>query len=190
MDALMPIRTPKPNEGEQWKSQPSGNPNTTKGNSGKPKPSKTKFGKLNLLFCGLLGCSWVPLGCFLGPLGCLLRPLGSLLGASWGLLAASWGLLGVSWEPLGSFLERFGRVFDACWILASILGAKRGPKGRHFGSPKGSKIDPKLRCKFKSENITSWSRLGSILARFGVRLGVENIENSLVFTGFRENLSF
>jgi len=176
----MPRRKPKPDEGEQWKPQTSEIPNTAKGNSGKPKPSKTKFGKLNLLSCGFLGCSWVPLGCFLGPLGCLLGPLG----------AASWGLLGVTWEPLGGLLGRLGRVFDASWILGSILGAKRGPKGRHFGSQNGTKIDPKLKCKLNGKKITSWSRLGSILARFPIRLGINNVVFSLVFKAFRENPRF
>ena len=58
------------------------------------------------------------------------------------------------------------------------------PKGRHFGSQNGAKIDPKSRCKFKSEIITSWSRLGAILARFPLRLGVKNDDFSLVFKGF------
>ena len=64
------------------------------------------------------------------------------------------------------------------------------PKGRHFGSQNGAKIDQKKRCKFTSERITSWSRLGVILDRFPMRLGVKNVDFSLVFKGFRENPSF
>ena len=64
------------------------------------------------------------------------------------------------------------------------------PKGRHFGSQNGAKIDQKKRCKFKSEKVTSWSRLGAILGRFPRRLGVKNIDFSLVFKGFRENPRF
>ena len=64
------------------------------------------------------------------------------------------------------------------------------PKGRHFGSQNGAKINQKKRSKFKSEKVTSWSRLGAILGRFPRRLGVKNVEFSLVFKGFRENLRF
>ena len=64
------------------------------------------------------------------------------------------------------------------------------PKGRHLGSPNGAKIDQKKRCKFKSEKVTSWRRLGAILGRFPTRLGVKNIDFSLVFKGFRENQRF
>ena len=64
------------------------------------------------------------------------------------------------------------------------MGAKRVPKGRHFGSQNGPKIDPKLRCNFKSEKVTSWSRLGSILARFPIRLGVNNVDFHLFLKVF------
>ena len=64
------------------------------------------------------------------------------------------------------------------------------PKGRHFGSQNGAKIDQKKRCKFKSEKVTSWSRLGAILGRFPRCLGVKNVDFSLVFKGFRENSLF
>ena len=36
----------------------------------------------------------------------------------------------------------------------------------------------------------SWTRLGSVLGRFWVDLGVKNIENPLVLEGFRENHVF
>ena len=52
-------------------------------------------------------------------------------------------------------------------IFCPILVAKRVPKGRHFGSQNGTKIDPKTRSKFKSEKVASWDRLGSIWDRFG-----------------------
>ena len=64
------------------------------------------------------------------------------------------------------------------------------PKGRHFGSPNGAKIDQKKRCKLKSEKVTSWSRLGAILRRIPRHLGVKNIDFALVFKGFRENPGF
>ena len=64
------------------------------------------------------------------------------------------------------------------------------PKRRHFGSQNGAKIDQKKRCKFKSEKVTSWSRLGSKLARFPLRLGVKHVDFSLVFKGFREHPRF
>ena len=99
LDALMPRRTPKPNEGEQWKPRTSTNTNIAKGNSGKPKPSKPNLeiessllwllGVLLGAAWVLLGASWLPPGASWGPLGCLLRPLGCLLGPLGGLLGAS-----------------------------------------------------------------------------------------------------
>ena len=64
------------------------------------------------------------------------------------------------------------------------MGAQRVPKGRHFGSQNGAKIDQKKRCKFKSEKVTSWSRLGAILGRFPRRLGVKNIDFSMFLKVF------
>ena len=37
---------------------------------------------------------------------------------------------------------------------------------------------------------TSWIRLGPVLGRLGVDLGIKNSENPLVFIGFRENHVF
>ena len=152
-----------------------------------------------LLRC-LLGDS---LGLF-GPLGRLLGPLESFLGASWGILAASWRPLGVSWRPLeaswgdlGSSWGEIGVVLGDFWstlffykFFGMILEAKRVPKGRHFGRQNGAKINKKSRCKFKSGKVTSWSHLGSISARFPSRLGVKNIDFSLVFKTFREHQCF
>ena len=123
---------------------------------------------------------------FLRPLGVLFGLLGALLEASWSLLGRSWAVLGRNWVVLGRLLGHF----DFWWFFGAILGAKRVPKGRHFGSPNGAKIDQKTRCKFKSEKVTSWSRLGAILGRFPRRLGVKNVDFSLVFKGFRENPRF
>ena len=112
------------------------------------------------------------------------------LGLSWEPLWACWGDLGSSWGKVGwSWGDFWGTsIFDD--ILGAILGAKRVPKGRHSGGQSGAKIDPKSRCKFKSELITSWSRLGSKLARFPLRLGVKNVDVSIVFKAFRENHHF
>ena len=134
-----------------------------------------------------------PFGAILGRLGAKLKPLrmlsrflGALLGASWSLLGRSWAVLGRNWVVLGRLLGHF----DFLLFFGTILGAKRVPKGRHFGSQNGAKIDQKKRCKFKSEKVTSWSRLGAILGRFPRRLGVKNVDFSLVFKGFRENQRF
>ena len=108
-------------------------------------------------------------------LGSFLEPLEAILGG----LRAKFGWFWVTFGP-----PIFSIFFEA------ILGAKSVPKGSHFGSQNGTKIDPKSRCKFKSEKNTSCSRLGSILARFPVRLGMKNIDFSLVFIGFRENRRF
>ena len=97
---------------------------------------------------------------------------------------------------LGAKLCGPGTTFGALDIIIiiyffeAILRAKRVPKGRHFGSQSGAKIDQQKRCKFKSEKVTSWSRLGAILSRYPRRLGVKNVDFSLVFKGFRENPRF
>ena len=113
-----------------------------------------------------------------------------VLGLSWGPPGASWGdvgaVLGRNWVVLGRLLGHF----NFSLFFGAILGAKRVPKGRHFGSQNGAKIDATSRRKFKRENVTSWIRLGSILARFPIRLGVKNVDFSLVFNGFRENQRF
>ena len=123
---------------------------------------------------------------FLRPLGVLFGLLGALLGASWSLLGRSWAVLGRNWVVLGRLLGHF----DLLLFFGTILGAKRVPKGRHFGSQNGAKIDQKKRCKFKSEKVTSWSRLGAILGRFPRCLGVKNVDLSVVFKAFRENPRF
>ena len=129
------------------------------------------------------------------------------MGTLFGVFEASWGAFWASWEPLGSLLEPLGAILSRLgaklgWFWATlaalqffiffeaICGAKRVPRGGHFGSQNGTNIDPKSRRKFKSAKITSWSRLGSILARFPIRLGVKNVDFSLVFKGFRENQCF
>ena len=64
------------------------------------------------------------------------------------------------------------------------------PKGRHFGSQNGAKIDPKTGSKFKTEKVASGKRLGTILARFGGRPGGLFIDFLLVFILFPENPCF
>ena len=122
----------------------------------------------------------------MGLLGVSCEPLGSLLGASWILLEP----LGAILSSLGAKLDGLGATFGALRFFGGILGAKRVPKGRHFGSQNRVKIDQKKRCKFKSEKVTSWSRLGAILGRFPRRPGVKNLDFSLVFKAFRENSHF
>ena len=105
----------------------------------------------------------------------------------------SWSLLGRSWAVLGRNCVVLGRLLGHLiffLFFGAILGAKRVPKGRHFGSQNGAKINRKKRCKFKSEKVTSWSHIGAILGRFPSRLGVKNVDFSIVFKGFRENPRF
>ena len=90
-----------------------------------------------------------------------MEPLGAILGR----LGAKLGGLGATFGALRFFI-----------FFYAILGAKRVPKGRHLGSPNGAKIYQKKRCKFKSEKVTSWSRLGAIWGRFPMRLGVKHID--------------
>ena len=123
---------------------------------------------------------------FLKPLRVLFGLLGTLLGASWSLLGRSWAVLGRNWVVLGRLLGHF----DLSSFFGTILGAKRVPKGRHFGSQNRPKIDQKKRCKFKSEKVTSWSRLGAIWGRFPRRLGGKNVDFSHVFQAFREHPRF
>ena len=130
---------------------------------------------------------------FLKPLRMLFEFLGSLLGASWEPLRASWSFLGRSWAVLGRNYVVLGRLLGHLIFLlffGAVLGAKRVPKGTHFGSQNGAKIDQKKRCKFKSEKVTSWSRLGAILGRCPKHFGVKHVDCSLVFKRFREYQCF
>ena len=123
---------------------------------------------------------------FLKPLRVLLGLLGALLGALSGPLGA---ILGRLETKLGGLGVTFGALRFLI-IFLTILGAKRVPKGRHLGSQNEAKRNLKQRCKFKSEKVTSWSRLGAIWGRFPRRLGVKNIDFSMVFKRFRENPRF
>ena len=142
---------------------------------------------------GLLRHSSMLLGVFLKPLRVLFELLGSLLGASWEPLGASWSFLGRSWAVLGRNCVVLGRLFGH--LIFSLFferfwEQKGCPKGRHLGSPNRAKIAQKKRCKFKSEKVTSWTRLGAILGRFPRRLGVKHIDFSCVFKRFREHSRF
>ena len=116
---------------------------------------------------------------FLKPLRVLFGLLGALLGASWGDLGASWGEIGWSWGDfwvisiLDDFLERF-------WEQ------KGCPKERFLGGKTEQKSIKKRGANLRA----SWSRLGSKLARFPLRLGVKHVDFSLVFKGFREHPRF
>jgi hypothetical protein len=114
------------------------------------------------------------LGCFLGFSGLSWEPLG----ASWGDLGAKLGGLGATFGALGFLM-----------IFLSDFGSKKGAQREAFWEPKRSK-DKKTRCKFKSEKVTSWSRLGAILGRFPRCRGVNNVDFSMVFKGFREHQRF
>ena len=115
---------------------------------------------------------------------------GSLLGGPGALRGGSGGRLGGVLGALGTILGRHCEQFIFRSIFGSILVAKRVPKGRHFGSQNGIKIDPKMRSKFKIEKIASWDRLGSTLGRFGGCPGGIFIDFLLVFVIFRENRRF
>ena len=120
---------------------------------------------------------------FLKPLRVLFGLPGALLGASWSLLGRLGTKLGWSWGYFWGTL-----IFDD--FFGMVLGAKRIPKRRHLGSQNGAKIDKKKRCKFKSEKVTSWSRLGAILDRFPRRLGVKHVEFSFVLKVFVKKQRF
>ena len=116
------------------------------------RPDAAPFGVSNAFLESLFGVfevSWDGFWASRGSLGSLLEALGAILGR----LGAKLGGLGATFGAL-RFLMLFG----------SILEAKRVPKGWHFGSPNGAEIDQKTKCKFKSGKVTSWSRLGAILA--------------------------
>ena len=73
---------------------------------------------------------------FLRPFRVLFGLLGTLLGASWSLLGRSWAVLGRNWVVLGRLLGHLDfYFFERFWEQ------KRMPKGRHFGSQNGAKID-------------------------------------------------
>ena len=70
--------------------------------------------------------------------------------------------------------------------FGSQNGAQREPKS----DPKRTKIDDKNQCEKNISSRPSWSRLGTILGRFGTDIGVMFIDFSLVFKAFRENSLF
>ena len=70
--------------------------------------------------------------------------------------------------------------------LGSQNGAQREPKS----DPKRTNIDDTNRCEKNTSSRPSWSRLGTILGRFGTDLGVIFIDVSFVFKAFRENQRF
>ena len=120
--------------------------------------------------------------------------------ASWRAFWASRGSLGSLLEPLGAILGRLGTKLSGLgatfWalrffiIFLSDFGSKKGAQREAFWEPKRSKNRSKKKYKFKSEKITSWSRLGAIWGRFPRRLWVKNVDFSLVFEGFREHPRF
>ena len=55
---------------------------------------------------------------------------------------------------------------------------------------KRTKIEHKIQHKIRRLTGASLIRLGPVLSRLGVDLGVKNGEHSLVFAGFRENHVF
>ena len=79
------------------------------------------------------------LGVFLKPLRVLFELLGSLLGGSWGPLGASWAILGRLGAKLCGLGATFGAL-DFLFLFGAILGAKRVPKEKHFGSQKVTKM--------------------------------------------------
>jgi hypothetical protein len=81
----------------------------------------------------------------------------------------------------------FERFWDRFWIDFEVQKApQKGPKW----SQERTKIEHKIQHKTKRLSRSSWIRLGPVLGRFGVDLGVKNSENPLVFKGFRENHVF
>ena len=132
-----------------------------------------------------LGRSWVPLGASWEGLvafpGGILRPLG--LGASWGALGASWsGLVGVCWPRL---------VFVRFWArFGTDLEAQKAPQRGSKWSPKRTKIEHEIQHQKQRPSRPSWTRLGPVLGRFGVDLGVKNHQLSLVLQCVREHRVF
>ena len=130
----------------------------------------------------------------------VLDPSWSLLGGSWGLPGGSWGLLGRSWGLLGhswGLLEwSVGAMLPQLiflWFLVRFwtdLGVQKAPQIDAKWVPKRSKIGGKNYHEKRSLLEPSWIRLGPVLGRFGIDLGVKNHEISLVFKGFRENSHF
>ena len=103
------------------------------------------------------------------------------LGLSWEPLGASWGDLGPSWSEIGwSWGDFWGTsIFD--YFVERFWEQTGCPKGGILGAQTEQKLIKKKRCKFKSQTVTSWSRLGAILARFPKGLGAKNNDN---FIGF------
>ena len=76
------------------------------------------------------------------------------------------------------------RQRQAAFHLSCMIWiAKRVPKGRHFGSANGAKVDTKTESTFKSEKI----HLGKGLGRFGAVWGVARGRFLLIFHWFSFN---
>ena len=70
------------------------------------------------------------------------------------------------------------------------FGSQNGTQREPKSNPKRTKIDDKNQCEKNISSRPSWSRLGTILGRFGTDLGVISIDFSLVFKTFREHQRF
>ena len=84
--------------------------------------------------------------------------------------------LGPSWDEIGVVL---GLLLGHLYVLlffGAALGARRVPKGKHFGS-QTENIDTKLSCKLKSEK----KYLGGVLDRFGLDFQAVLKSNMCVF---------
>ena len=82
-------------------------------------------------------------------------------------------------------------IFDRFWNrFGSDFGDQKASQKDPKWSQKRTKIEHKIQHKIRRLSRASWIRLGPVLGRLGVDLGVKNNENPLVFIGFRENHVF
>ena len=125
-------------------------------------------------FWGCLGSIFGRFGGSEGGLGGTFGGLGRLLAGSWGVLGASWGILRPSW----SSWVVLGHFQDSKAPRAAAFGRPRGAKMKSKSDPRRTKIEDKNEDEKRSSWRSSWSRLGAILARFGVVLGAPGGPNS------------
>ena len=90
--------------------------------------------------------------------------------------------MGLCWRNLifDRFWDRFGSDFG---------DQKASQKGQKW-SRKRCKIEHKIQHKIRRLSRASWIRLGPVLGRLRVDLGVKNSENTSVFIDFCENHVF
>ena len=94
------------------------------------------------------------------------------------------GGLGASWNSLMELYWHNLILIDFRIDLGAVWRPKKLPQRIQTGPPEGSKIEHKIQHRMRRLSRPSWIRLGAVLGRFGVDLGVKNNESHRFYPGF------